>query len=389
MRYYLNCHIIRPSAPSNMNRGDDGKPKCYYTASGARRSYVSSQCLNHAYREAWRRDGDFNNPSIRTKAVKRELMKAVAVADPSMTEEERSHAVEVVLGLLGIKCDGKDFEKTKNAVFMSRHQYRALAEVIRKHKDLLLAEQVAEEEDGTESAEGENDDGQKKKKKKSKKSPAAAVLPELADAINKNIGPEMFLKGAFLPKNTLLTVQACWQTAAMTAINDYKPTSDFYSSTDDVLDENGYLDVQEMSQNLFYEYNVLNLSELSKGIGTEMAAEVAVKAMEKVMTTLPDGMQNRFASYDMPVTALFTIRERQANLQSAFWAPTKAEDIIADSVRRLGDEARRMYDSYLEPPVKAYVIGKSVDLGAVEPETGRMADVLASMKKEIISLLGE
>lgn len=385
MRYYLNCHIIRPSAPSNMNRGDDGKPKCYYTASGARRSYVSSQCLKHAYREAWRRDGDFNNPSIRTKAVKRELMQAVAAADPSMTKEERSRAVGIVLGLLDIKLDGKGSDKAKNVVFMSRNQYTALADVIKNHKELLLSVPEVEE---PEEGEGQEEDGKKKKKKK-KDSPADAIIPELKDAINKNIGPEMFITGAFLPKNTLLTVQACWQTAAMTAINDYKPTSDFYSSTDDVLDENGYLDVQEMSQNLFYEYNVLNLSELAVDVGPEMAAEVAVKTMEKVATTLPDGMQNRFASYDMPITALFTIRERQANLQSAFWAPTKAEDIIADSVRRLGDEARRMYDSFLEPPVKAYVIGKPVDLGAVEPETGRMADVLSTMQKDIVELLGK
>lgn len=385
MRYYLNCHIIRPSAPSNMNRGDDGKPKCYYTASGARRSYVSSQCLKHAYHEAWRRDGDFNNPSIRTKAVKRELMQAVAAADPSMTEEERSRAVSIVLNLLDLKPDKKGSDKTQNVVFMSRNQYTALADIIKNHKELLLSVPEVEE---PEEEDGQEEDGKKKKKKK-KGGPADAIIPELTDAIRKNIGPEMFVTGAFVPKNTLLTVQACWQTAAMTAINDYKPTSDFYSSTDDVLDENGYLDVQEMSQNLFYEYNVLNLSELAVDIGPEMAAEFAVKAMEKVATTLPDGMQNRFASYEMPVTALFTIRERQANLQSAFWAPTKSEDIIADSVRRLGDEARRMYDSFLEPPVKAYVIGKPVDLGAVEPETGRMADVLASMKKEIISLLGE
>lgn len=380
MRYYLNCHIIRPSAPSNMNRGDDGRPKCYYTASGALRSYVSSQCLNHAYREAWREDEDFNNPSIRTKAAKRELMQAVADADPSMTEEERSQAANIVLNLLEIKPDTKDPDKTQNAVFMSKNQYAALADVVKAHKDVLLAKQEAK----TKEEKSEDDN---KKKKKAKASAQAAILPELVRAIRKNVGPEMYLKGAFIPGNTLMTVQACWQTAAMTAINDYKPTMDFFSSTDDVLDENSYLDVQEMSQNLFYEYNVLNLSQLAESVGPEMAAEIAVKAMEKAVTTLPDGMQNRFASYDMPVTALFTIREKQANMQSAFWAPSHAEDIISDSVQRLGDEAKRMYDSFLEPPAKAYVIGKPVDLGEVKPETGRMADVLSTMLKDIVALL--
>lgn len=384
MRYYLNCHIIRPSAPSNMNRGDDGRPKCYYTASGALRSYVSSQCLNHSYRDAWRRDGSFNNLSIRTKAVKRELIQTLAAVDPSMSNEEKSQAADVVLDLLEIKPDSKNADKTQNAVLMSKNQYTTIAELIKENKDLIFAKPEADAEDKE-----ENDGGKKKKKKAKGNDLRAAILPELADAIRKNFGPEAYLKGAFIPSNKLMSVKACWQTAAMIAINDYKPTMDFFSSTDDVLDENSYLDVQEMSQNLFYEYNVLNLSELSQNVGPEMTAAIAMKAMETVVTTLPDGMQNRFASYDMPITALFTIRDRQANLQSAFWAPSKAEDIIADSVHRLEDEAKRMYDSFLSLPTKAYVIGKPLDLGEVKPTTGRMKDVLNAMEDDIINLLAE
>lgn len=392
MSYFLNCHIIRPSALANMNRGDDGSQKRYHTASGAMRAYISSQCLNYCYRKAWAEDGDFSNSSIRTKAVRHQLIQAILAVDPSFTEEEADLAAGKILDLLGIKPDGKNSEKSQNAVFMSRDQYKAIAEIVKNHKDELLKVEKTEPDDDAKK-EQEPADADKKAKDKAKKKKAkedlSAIMDELKTAVTENVGPEIYLKGSFVPSNALLTVQACWQTAAMTAINDYVPTMDFYSSTDDVLDENSYLDVQESSQNLFYEYNVLNLSRLAENVGAEMAAYIAARAMEKVITVLPDSMQNRFASYDMPVTALFTIRERQANLQSAFWAPSHSDDIIAESVKRLGDEAQRMYDSFLEPPTKAYVIGKDVDLGDVKPETGRMKDVLADMQKDITGLLSK
>ncbi len=338
-RLYVDFHVIQTVPPSCVNRDDTGRPKTAFYG-GVNRARVSSQSWKHAIREMFKEIFEDEKLGFRTKYV------ADLIAEKLKTngfdEEKAAKKAAEAISNAGVKVNDKKGNTTGALFFVSALQVEKLAELVL------------------------NDEKDKKKYKE-----ALNFLPSV----------DIALFGRMVADDVELNVDASCQVAHSISTHAVESEYDYFTALDDCskLDNAGagHLGTMEFNSSTLYRYATVNVMDLFKTIGTDVADAVVGFARAFVFS-MPTGKQNSYANRTLPDLIYVTIREDQpVNFSGAFEEPVKGkEGFVRESKNKLFNYAKDVYDKYCTKPKYSFVIGYD-----------EVKDVLGAEEKNINELL--
>ena len=334
MSVYIDLHAIQSVPPANINRDEDGSPKTA-TFGGTRRARVSSQAWKRAMRNDFADHLDDSELGIRTLRMVDQIAARIVELDTSLKDNAQALAVEV-LTATGIKVekvkprkgdnDAVEYSKTGALLFLSNPQIDALAE-------LAVAT-----------------DGKIEKK-------AAKAVLERGNSI------DLALFGRMIADAPDLKVDAAAQVAHALGTHTVVPEFDYFTAVDDKQVEGnagaGMIGTVEFNTATLYRYATVNLSKLNENLGSPEATARAVEAFVRAFaTSMPTGKRNTFANKTLPSFILATVRvDQPINFAAAFEeAVDSGNGLTVKSIKRLAEEANRIYAAYDAAPAVSYAV---------------------------------
>jgi len=361
-RIYVDIHVLQTVPPSCVNRDDTGSPKtCIY--GGVTRARVSSQSWKRAVRLYFQENYEDENPSFRTKKLKKMIVDEISRLDDSVDAEDLANKV---VGALAMKSKNDDLS---TLVFISSSQVKALAQAALKNRDKL-----------------------NKKNSKGEADIAKEVKAELKAALKDNPGIDIALFGRMLASDATLNVDACVQVAHAISTHRAEQEYDYFTAVDDLSDEDhagsSHIGTAEFNSSTLYRYANVNVHGLCDSIG-DAAADTVKRFTEAFIKSMPTGKQNSYANRTLPGAVMICLRKDQPiNMSEAFEeaVPASEEGYMDRSVKRLSDYAGQIYSEYAAEPYKTYVIGRKL-ASVAEPMS--FNEALDSLKRDIEELMGE
>ena len=330
-RLYIDFHVIQTVPPSCVNRDDTGSPKTAIYG-GARRARVSSQAWKRAMREVFRDNLKESELGVRTKRIIELVAKKIVELDSSKAEEAKPLA-EKIINLAGITT--KDGE-AKALFFIGTQQAKNLAE-------LALSDEP------------------------NKKQAQAALLKDHAI--------EIALFGRMVADEPSLNTDATAQVAHCISTHVVTNEYDYFTAADDMKSHEedagaGMIGTVEFNSSTLYRYATVAAHELYNQLSEDSQAlsRAIAEFARAFIISMPTGKQNTFANRTLPDAVMVAVRTDQPiNLAGAFEMPVKASSdggYRDTSIKALCQYAREVYDSFAQPPCKAYVIGTGLgDMG--------------------------
>ncbi len=378
MKTIVEIHALQNYAPSNLNRDDTGAPKDAFFG-GTRRARVSSQCVKRAVRGYFgqkKDEGFFDHTelAVRTKRIYQ------AIADQLDEKHDRDEVLaKAKIALSYVELKAAEGDKTQYLLFLGQKEITALADVIHKFWDRIVA--VDEES---------NDKG--KGKGKGKKAAAIAAPKEVKERINSifNGGKavDVALFGRMLADMPEKNQNAACQVAHAISTHTVEREFDFYTAVDDLKPEDtagaDMMGTVEFNSACFYRYAVVDWEKLVENLQNDsvLAAKGLQAFLEGFVVAEPTGKQNTFAAHNPPEFVVVSVRSNTAprNLANAFETAVrvkKDESLTRKSAEELAQKAKALNVAFggKEKTFVLNLVGAKVDgLGTVVPTLKDLLD---------------
>ncbi len=346
---YVDVHVIQTLPPSCVNRDDTGTPKTALYG-GVTRARVSSQSWKHAMRENFKYLFNEDQLGKRTKKIVSLISKKILEKNPLLDEDKVNEKVIEMLDNAGLKIKSVD-KGTDALFFLSDKQAQALGELYEKKPD-------------------------DKKEYKNK----------LSRALKDNPSIDMALFGRMVASDPSFNCDASAQVAHAISTHKAQIEYDYFTAVDDCAPEDnagaGHLGTVEFNSSTMYRYATVNVRELADKIG-DSTPEVVKKFVQAFVLTMPTGKQNTFANRTIPDMVYITIRDDQPiNMCGAFENPVQGKDgYVRESEERLITYSNEIYNSFIEKPIKSYIVGGGMAVD--ESEKIRFSDMLSLLQKDV------
>lgn len=351
MTTFLQLHLLTAYPAANLNRDDTGRPKSVVFG-GVPRLRVSSQSL----KRAWRTSNVFaerlgTRVGTRTQQVGAEVRRHLLAQG---ADEARATTIaRAIAGAFGKVVDVSDERSPDENTYIKQLAFVAPAELA---KAKALAEAMLA------------DDTVK---------PTPDVLLLRADG-----AADIAMFGRMLADAPSFNREAAVQVAHALTTHRADAEDDYYVAVDDLKRPDqredvgtSFIGVQEFGAGIFYLYACVDTDLLRRNLDGDAAlARDAIAALvESAATVSPKGKQASFASR---ARASYVLAERgpqqPRTLAAAFLRPVKADDMIADSVRRL-----REFRDNLDAAYGAGADARVEMVVSPDQVQGSLADVVA------------
>ena len=355
-RLYVDFHVIQTVPPSCVNRDDTGRPKTAFYG-GVNRARVSSQSWKHAVRVMFKEIFEDEKLGFRTKYAV-DLIADKLKANGFDDEKAAKKAAEA-LSNAGVKTNDKKGVITTGALFFISALH------VEKLAELVL-----------------NDEKDKKKYK---------------EALNSLPSVDMALFGRMVADDVDLNVDASCQVAHSISTHSVESEYDYFTALDDCskLDNAGagHLGTMEFNSSTLYRYATINVMDLFKSVGSDVADAVAgfTKAF---IFSMPTGKQNSYANRTLPDLIYVTVREDQpVNFSGAFEEPVERYDsktreyhgFVRGSKAKLFEHAKKIYEKYCTKPKYSFVIGNDEANDVVGAEEKNFNELLTQLREIIVN----
>jgi CRISPR system Cascade subunit CasC len=393
---FVEFHILRSFAPSNLNRDDMGSPKSAIFG-GVRRLRISSQCLKRTMRLSESFTGTFAEEKlgIRTKLVGREIVQAARAKGES--SEAFVAGLGVLLASLGKKAkaetsdlssdddvDTKDAAEsdatmeTGHLLYLGRHEINALVEfAIGARAD--LEKLGSAKKPNAKSLEAMRDKMQE-------------ALKEATDARNP---VDIALFGRFLTSAEFAHVDASLQVAHALGTQKVELETDYFTAMDDLGSEPGagMLGETEFASSVLYCYAVCDLELLKANLkqDSDLAFDAVGAIAEGLARSVPTGKKNGTAPHSPADYVNVTIRkDAPVSLANAFLkpiAPTDKLDVMEGSIDHLQKQKELYAKAY---GVEGITASYTLNLRSAEkamPTGENRVDSIAELRKQVSSQL--
>lgn len=370
---FIEVHILKNYAPSNLNRDDTGSPKsCLF--GGVPRGRISSQCQKRTARtsDILRNAVGIENLGLRTRKLPKLIVDELASCG---TGEEYLDIVRKKITGFGNK-DGKESkdELTAQIMFFSPADIAAAAECVCK----------SIEESGSIGA-------FEKVKAKDLQSAMRNVL--------RPITLDIALFGRMITSDAFRDVEAAMQVAHAFSTNRLEQEFDYYTAIDDLLIQGeetgaGMIGDVEFNSNCYYHYFNLDVDQLLDNLeGVESKEELVMKAIPAIIRAFayssPSGKQNSFAAHQLPSLVCVEIKTEKipVSYANAFVKPAYAgreSNLIDDSIVKLVKEIDKIDDKFDIPVQKRlwFCTEELAPPGAAQ-SAGRITEVFESVGKMV------
>lgn len=323
MARFIQLHALTIYAPSNLNRGDTGRPKTAKFG-GVTRLRISSQALKRAIRTS--------------EAFKEHLKHHRGERTQRLGEEIRDYlvsknvaadlALEAARGAAAIFGKLKD-KKDKNPAYIEQLAFISPEE---RKAALALADKFA----------------------------AGEPIPEKPDDLIDTIlrktdtAADIAMFGRMIASAPDFNREAAVQVAHAITTHRVEIEDDFYTAVDDLKRPAedagaGFIGELGFGSGVFYLYACIDRDLLEANLGGDKGlASTAIAAfVEGLATASPTGKQASFASR----SRASYLRAEKGNQQprslaAAFFNPPKSDDLLAQSIDRIEDLAASMNDAY-------------------------------------------
>lgn len=351
MSKYLQLHSLTFYPPSNLNRGDDGRPKTC-TVGNRERLRISSQCL----KRTWRTSPVFENAlgedlGTRTKKGLHSNFYEILIGQGVKATDAMAWTKEVCGAFAGLdkkKADAKEDPKayTAQLVHYTPAEERALQELARTCADA---------------------------KRKPTKEEVAALRGQ-------GRAVDVALFGRMLAEQPSGNVEAAVQVSHAFTINEVMTEEDYFTAVDDLNTANdtgaGHLDEFGFGSGVFYTYINVDTELLLENLGgNKEQASTTLKALVEAITTIsPSGKQNSFAAHGRAGYVYAELGDHAPrSLALAFMKPLVGSDLLTDGVKKLEDTRNKLNDAYDQKADRDYTFnpmagGKLAELAAFAAE---------------------
>lgn len=329
----ISIHMIQNHAPSNLNRDDNGDPKdCFF--GGTRRARLSSQALKRSIRWSPIFRSYFGTTdeeqeqylAFRTTLMPEEIRKRLAHADYAdrlddvkaqivetaihfgRSESGKSDAIEEDASSERGKAKGKSKQgntaaatlaKTKQLMFLTSHELDQLT------SDLATLYRQSTAPD----------------MKKFKQKADEQYVPHTVDIA-------MF--GRMTTSSPFKNIEAAVQIAHALSTHTVAQEFDYYTAVDDISGESGAGFIGETAFNsaTYYKYCSIHWEGLCQNLADdeELSGRAVRALLHAMMTAIPSGKQNSFATHNLPDLVL--VEQRDVNIPlsyaNAFVKPVRA-----------------------------------------------------------------
>ena len=307
---YVDINVLQTVPSSNINRDDSGAPKTAIYG-GVVRSRVSSQSWKRAVRQAFHRDTENQEwlASHRTKKIAQLLAEKIKEESEDFDDQAALDKALEILKTAGIKTSkdkGSGDMLTGALLLVSEGQLEKIAKYALNNDEL------------------------------DKKS--------LKEVFNNDQSLDLALFGRMVADNPELNVDAATQVAHAVSTHEITPEFDYFTALDDdqAADNMGsaMIGTIEYNSSTLYRYANINVNELTKNLGSELAVKGVELFIKDFVMSMPTGKQNTFANKTLPQYVMVTIRtDTPVKLVSAFEEPVKSRNgYVEPSIDRLEKE---------------------------------------------------
>lgn len=334
--FYIDIHIIQTVPPSCINRDDTGSPKTAVYG-GKTRARVSSQAWKHAVRLMFRDIFDQELLGDRTKRVTEMVVKHIKAVDSAIDDAKAEKLALDACKAAGISMDKKKEQQSDVLMFISNAQAREIARL------------AVEKNNG-----------------------ADVSGNDFKAALRERPSVDMALFGRMVASDPSLNYDASAQVAHSISTHTVHNEYDYFTAVDDLSPEDnagaGHLGTVEYNSATLYRYATVNVNELCKDLGNDIAVKTVKGFVGSLVRSMPTGKQNTFANRTYPDYVYVTVRNDQpANLSGAFEKPVTAKDegYVKGSIEALSKYSGEVYKNYASAPAVSWDVGAS-SIGAAD-----------------------
>ncbi|NMC28006.1 MAG: type I-E CRISPR-associated protein Cas7/Cse4/CasC [Syntrophomonadaceae bacterium] len=365
---FIEVHMLKNYAPSNLNRDDTGSPKsCLF--GGVPRGRISSQCQKRTVRtsDILRDAVGIENLGLRTRKLPKLIVDELAAR--GIGEEYLAIVRKKITGFGNKEGKESKDDLTAQIMFFSPADIAAAAECV--HKSIKEAGSIAAFE---------------KVKAKDLQSDMRALRPITLD---------IALFGRMITSDAFRDVEAAMQVAHAFSTNRLEQEFDYYTAMDDLLAQGeetgaGMIGDVEFNSNCYYHYFNLDVDQLLSNLdGVEAKGELVIKAIPALIRAFayssPSGKQNSFAAHQLPSVVCVEIKKEKipVSYANAFVKPAYAgreSNLIDDSILKLVKEIDRIDDKFDIPLQKRlWFCTEEVAAPSASQTLGRVAEVFDSV----------
>lgn len=329
----IEFHLLQNHAPSNLNRDDTGSPK-EAVFGGYLRARISSQCLKRSIRRA-----PLFREALKGRLADRSRKIAERLTPPLRRLGLGDEAVAAITEKATTLGSGKvsTAGETRQTMFLTDAEVQRLAE--------KLGELYRKDPAGFGALDLEKE--------------AGLASSEAPDAVDVALFGRMTTSAAFPD------VVAAMQVAHALSTGKIERQTDYYTAVDDLAgahDDPGADMIGQVDFNsaCFYKYFSLDWDGFLRNLGGDAgtARQALAAFLETVVLTSPSGKQNSFAAHNPPDGVLVEVKEKRVPVSyaNAFVRParngytgTGEVDLVEDSINKLDDYARRLWEAYPLP----------------------------------------
>lgn len=323
MSRFIQLHLLTSYPPSNLNRDDLGRPKTAIMG-GRTRLRISSQSLKRAWRTSEFFSESLNgHVGTRTKAMGTEIY--MGLVNKGVSEKKAKEWAKQIAEVFGT-CKKASTDNplqdldVEQLVHFSPEEQKAI--------DGLVAKMAT------------SDTGPTKE--------------ELNLLTKKHTAVDIAMFGRMLASSPAYNTEAAVQVAHAVSVHEVAVEDDYFTAVDDLNkgEEDmgaGHIGETEFAAGLYYLYLCINRELLLKNLGgnedlTKKGLAALVESSAKIS---PTGKQNSFGSRAYASYILAEKGDQQPrSLSVAFLKPVRGEDILAESVRQMGEKRTNMEKVY-------------------------------------------
>lgn len=402
---FLALDILTPFPVSNPNRDDLNRPKSSIIG-GESRQRISSQCIKSAIRHSevmggagilglkprevalsLAHDGEHADRtalSMRTRILNEIIREGLLIRGVSAERAEKmGNCISLALRGKDQVAKPKSQKKGQNAEKPADGAEEELDE--EEMKPVLEFFSLHEMHICTEYAFGRCEDAEfvkyvEKGNKTAGNAFQKTVCKDVADGrlLNENtISVDVALSGRLFAGNKNLSVVGALSVGHSIAVNPMEvPDEDYWTGVDDLDTEKGgagMLGVAQLFSSVYYTPVVVDVRKLVSNLGgnEQLAMETVSALIEAFCTVGPSGKRTSTCSYVCAAWAQVRKTSRPFTLASAFIAPLRESDMLAEAIRRAEEATASWERVYGETDkLRLNVLGGDVTLADLQAFAG-------------------
>ena len=378
---FIQIHTITPYSGVLLNRGDDGQPK-RLTFGGTQRTRISSQCLKRHWADNDDHNSIYEVPGAEHDVRSRDIISRMVVQELKQAEEYSLEVLQSIEDALNIGLYGENGteQKGRQALLLGIPEINYLT---RRAREVL--DEFPDDPDGVKNAVNrifrtERDN-----------------FLAMKEATRYQQGIRAAVFGRLVTSYTEANIDAAIHVAHAFTVHTEETETDHFSAIDDLNNRDNisgaaYMDSQEISSCLLYEYVVVDVPTLVQNLETcrrsqwldadrTMAGELIHQFIMTMCTVTPGAKLGGTAPYSRAAFVLVEAgREQPRSLAEAFRDPVdsaQTRDAVQALTKQLG-EYDRMYG---QGTVKTFDFQGSCD---VPGATHRNAHEIAVWARDIV-----